>query len=84
LNHCHSLGQAFEYAFGPGWVAPLWIWNRVRGKGDYLVYGRTLAEMLQPTAKDKRVARLLGGPLAKELFDQIGTDWKGSYGDAPG
>jgi hypothetical protein len=39
--------------------------------------------MLQPTTKDKRVARLLGGPFANEPFDQIGTYWKGSHGDAP-
>ncbi|MBB3121891.1 hypothetical protein [Pseudoduganella violacea] len=45
-------------------------------KGDYYVYGGTLAEMLPPTRKDRKVAFMLKGALAKELFDQIGPDVK--------
>lgn len=53
-------------------------------KGDYQVYGGTLSEMLPPTAKDRKLAMMLGGPLAKDLFDQIGPDRKASCSDAPG
>lgn len=52
-------------------------------KGDYQVYGGTLSEMLPPTRKDRKVAFMFTGPLAKELFDQIGPDAKMSCSDAP-
>lgn len=46
--------------------------------GDYQVYGGTLSEMLPPTAKDRKVAFMFKGALAKELFNQIGPDVKES------
>ncbi len=52
-------------------------------KGDYQVYGGTLSEMLPPTRKDRKVAFMFTGQLAKDLFDQIGPDAKMSCGDAP-
>ena len=45
-------------------------------KGDYYVYGGTLADMTPPSQKDRKVALMLRGALAKELFDQIGPDAK--------
>jgi hypothetical protein len=51
-------------------------------KGDYQVYGGTLSEMLPPTRKDRKVAFMFTGPLAKQLFDQIGPDAKMSCSDA--
>lgn len=51
-------------------------------KGTYQVYGGTLSEALPPTKKDRKVAFMFQGPLAKELFDQIGPDAKISCSDA--
>ncbi|MBJ7314090.1 hypothetical protein ACFOLJ_04440 [Rugamonas sp. CCM 8940] len=45
-------------------------------KGDYYVYGGTMAEMLPPTAKDRKVSFMVNGQLAKDLFNQIGPDAK--------
>jgi len=45
-------------------------------KGDYYVYGGTLSEMLPPSAKDRKVSFMVNGPLAKDLFNQIGPDTK--------
>lgn len=53
-------------------------------KGDYQVYGGTLSEAMPPTRKDRKVAFMFTGPLAKELFDQIGPDVKMSCSDAAG
>lgn len=51
-------------------------------KGDYYLYGGTLGEMLPPTKDDKNVSFMFTGPLAKELFDQIGPDTKDSCSSA--
>lgn len=53
-------------------------------KGDYLVFGGTLAEMQPPTGRDKKVAITLTGPLAKELFASIGPDAKDACSGAAG
>jgi hypothetical protein len=53
-------------------------------KGDYQVYGGTLSEAIPPTSKDRKVAFMFTGPLAKELFDQIGPDVKMSCSDVAG
>jgi hypothetical protein len=53
-------------------------------KGNYQVYGGTLSEVQAPTRKDRKVAFMFEGALAKELFDQIGPDAKMSCSDAPG
>lgn len=45
-------------------------------KGDYYVYGGTMSEMLPPTTKDRKVSFMINGPLAKDLFNQIGPDAK--------
>jgi hypothetical protein len=45
-------------------------------KGDYYVYGGTLAEMTPPAPRDRKVAFMFKGPLAKDLFNQIGPDVK--------
>lgn len=45
-------------------------------RGDYQVYGGTLSEVLPPTPKDRKVAFMFTGPLAKNLFNQIGPDVK--------
>jgi hypothetical protein len=47
-------------------------------RGDYQVHGGTLSERLPPTQKDRKVAFMLTGSLAKELFSQIGPDVKES------
>ena len=43
-------------------------------RGNYQIYGGTLSEMLPPTSSDKKVAFMLTGPAAKDLFLQIGPD----------
>lgn len=53
-------------------------------KGDYQVYGGTLSEAMPPTSKDRKVAFMFRGTLAKELFEQIGPDVKMSCSDAAG
>ena len=53
-------------------------------RGDYQVYGGTLSEILPPTAKDRKVAFLFKGPLAKDLVTQIGPDVKVSCSAAAG
>jgi hypothetical protein len=52
-------------------------------KGDYYVYGGSLGDSVPPTAKDRKVAMMFTGPLAKELFGQIGPDQKNACGDGP-
>lgn len=52
--------------------------------GDYQVFGGSLADMQPPTAKDKKVAFLFTGPLAKELFTSIGPDVKEACSGAAG
>jgi hypothetical protein len=53
-------------------------------KGNYYVYGGTISEMLPPTAKDRKVSLLFTGPLAKDLFNQIGPDAKHACSAAAG
>lgn len=43
-------------------------------RGNYQLYGGTLSEMLPPMSGDKKVAFMLTGPAAKDLFLQIGPD----------
>lgn len=45
-------------------------------RGDYQIYGGTLSEMLPPTRNDRKVAIMVKGDLAKDLFIQIGPDVK--------
>lgn len=45
-------------------------------KGDYYIYGGTLGEMVSRTQKDRKVSFMLTGPLAQDLFNQIGLDVK--------
>jgi len=68
-----SKKQAERWSFAP---KPL--------RGDYQVYGGTLSEVQPPTARDRKVAFMFKGPLAKDLFEQIGPDAKDSCSDASG
>jgi len=43
-------------------------------RGDYQIYGGTLSEMLPPTPSDKKVAFMVTGAAAKDMFLQIGPD----------
>lgn len=52
--------------------------------GDYQVYGGTLSEMQPPSSKDRKVSFMFKGPLARDLFNQIGPDVKDSCSAAPG
>lgn len=52
-------------------------------KGDYLIYGGELGDTMPPTKKDRKVAFTFKGPLAKDMFDQIGPDKKDTCGAAP-
>lgn len=52
-------------------------------KGDYQVYGGSLGDMEPPTPKDRKVAFMFTGPLAKDLFGQIGPDMKDTCGASP-
>lgn len=52
-------------------------------KGNYQVYGGTLSEILPPTKNDRKVSFMFTGPLARELFDQIGPDIKDACGAGP-
>lgn len=45
-------------------------------RGDYQIYGGTLSEMIPPTQTDRKVALMVKGELAKDLFMQIGPDVK--------
>jgi hypothetical protein len=53
-------------------------------KGEYQVYGGSLSEVQPPTPKDRKVAFMFKGPLAQELFDQIGPDLKLACGTTLG
>jgi hypothetical protein len=74
----YSLAKAAEKKPGAGDGRPKPL------KGDYQVYGGTLSEAMPPTSKDRKVAFMFTGPLAKELFGQIGPDMKLSCSDAAG
>lgn len=52
-------------------------------KGDYWIYGGSLGDTVPPTKNDRKVAFTFTGPLAKELFEQIGPDNKDACGAAP-
>lgn len=52
-------------------------------KGDYYVYGGGLGDTVPPTKYDRKVSMMFTGPLAKDLFDQIGPDRKDACGAAP-
>jgi hypothetical protein len=52
-------------------------------KGDYQVYGGELGDPVPPTKKDRKVALMFKGPLAKDLFDHIGPDRKDACGAGP-
>jgi hypothetical protein len=60
-----------------------WTFEPKPLKGDYQVYGGTLSEVQPPTPKDRKVAFKFTGPLAKDLFNQIGPDAKDSCGGGP-
>ena len=51
--------------------------------GNYYVYGGSMGDSVPPTAKDRKVSMMFSGPLAKELFDQIGPDRKDACGAGP-
>lgn len=40
--------------------------------GEYLVYGGSLGDRITPSAKDKKVALSITGPLAREMFRHFG------------
>lgn len=52
-------------------------------KGDYRIYGGKLGDTVPPTKADRKVAFTFKGPLAKDLFDQIGPDRTDDCGAAP-
>jgi len=52
-------------------------------KGDYLIYGGELGDTVPPTKTDRKVAFTFKGPLARDLFEQIGPDNKNTCGAAP-
>ena len=55
---------------------PAWTGEPRPLQGDYQIYGGTLSEMLPPTRNDRKVAIMVKGELARELFTQIGPDVK--------
>jgi len=52
-------------------------------KGDYYVYGGSIGDSTPPTQKDRKLSFMLTGPLAKELFDHIGSDAKDACSGGP-
>ena len=55
---------------------PAWTGEPRPLRGDYQIYGGTLSEMLPPTRNDRKVAIMVKGELARELFAQLGPDVK--------
>jgi len=49
-------------------------------KGDYYMYGGSIGDPTPPTGRDRKLSLMLVGPLAKDLFDQIGPDAKNACG----
>jgi hypothetical protein len=65
--------------FSPSQAAdkpPAWTGEPHPLRGDYQIYGGTLSEMLPPTRNDRKVAIMVKGELARELFAQLGPDVK--------
>ncbi|MCC7714482.1 hypothetical protein [Janthinobacterium lividum] len=65
--------------FSPSQAAakqPVWTGEPRPMRGDYQIYGGMLSEMLPPTRNDRKVAIMVIGELARELFTQIGPDVK--------
>lgn len=60
-----------------------WTFEPKPLKGEYQVYGGTLSEVQPPTPKDRKVSFMFTGPLARDLFNQIGPDLKQACGAAP-
>lgn len=49
-------------------------WNRL--DGVYQIYGGSLGDRTEPTAKDRKVMFSLSGSAARDLFNAIGPDRK--------
>ena len=65
--------------FSPSQAAdkpPAWTGEPRPLRGDYQIYGGTLSDMLPPTRNDRKVAIMVKGELARELFAQLGPDMK--------
>lgn len=65
--------------FSPSQAAdkpPAWTGEPRPLRGDYKIYGGTLSDMLPPTRNDRKVAIMVKGELARELFAQLGPDVK--------
>jgi len=54
----------------------LWTGEAKPLRGDYQIYGGSLSEMIPPTQNDRKVALMVKGELARDLFVQIGPDVK--------
>lgn len=53
-------------------------------KGRYLIYSGELGEQQQPTRSDRKMAFMVEGSLAKELFEAIGPALKDACGAMSG
>ncbi|WP_256078285.1 hypothetical protein [Massilia sp. YIM B04103] len=49
-------------------------------KGYYFVYSNELGEQQPPTRQDRKIAFLIEGKIAKEMFESIGPDLKSACG----
>jgi len=51
--------------------------------GDFYVYGGSIGDSTPPTEKDRKLSLMVTGPLAKDLFDHLGSDLKEACGAGP-
>lgn len=52
-------------------------------KGDYYMYGGSLGDKSPPSKNDRKLSVMLRGPVAKDLFDNIGPDTKNACSSGP-
>lgn len=58
------------------YAEPSWDIRYRPFRGEYAVYGGDLSDPVAPTRQNKKVALLLEGKAARDLFDAIGPDIK--------
>ena len=61
-------------------TAKPWDGTYTSYKGHYLIYSNALDEKQPPTPDDKKMALMVEGALAKEMFNAIGPDLKEACG----
>lgn len=70
--------------FSLAYAAKPWDGNYKAFKGAYLIYSGDLGEEAAPITSDRKLAFMVEGEVARNLFDAIGPDLKDACGSTSG